>query len=122
MRPATWAGMAWPSVSHRTMSVVPSARGSLAIASTRSSGTVPSNGQVKDVAMHSWICPLTSCAYSTAWGSAARLSSVVRPMFALLCESDAERQYWKLRAPAAAALATWPGVATQIQHFSSSSG
>ena len=71
--PETCAGTAWPRVSQRTMSLVPSARGSLAMDSTRSSGTVPSKGQVNDVAMHSWICPPTARAYSTACGSAARL-------------------------------------------------
>ena len=72
--------------------------------------------------MHSWILPPASRAYSTAWGSAARLALVVRPMLAWLWASEAERQYWTLRMPALTAFATWPGVATQIQHFSSSSG
>ena len=61
-------------------------------------------------------------AIRTASGIAAILSSVVRPMLALLWESEAEKQYWKLRAPAAAAFSTCLGVATQIQHRSSSSG
>ena len=55
-------------------------------------------------------------------GIAARLSSVLRPMLAWLWESEAEKQYWKFRAPAAAAFSTCRGVATQIQHRSSSSG
>ena len=71
--------------------------------------------------MQSWMEPPASCAIRTASGIAATLSSVVRPMLALLCESEAEKQYWKFRAPAAAAFSTCRGVATQIQHRSSSS-
>jgi hypothetical protein len=104
------------------MSSAPSVRGSLAIPSTRSGSVSPSNGQVKAVAMHSCIEPPASRAIWMASGIAATLSSAVRPMLALLCESDADKQYWKWRAPAAAAFSTWRGVATQIQHRSSSAG
>ena len=89
---------------------------------TRSGSVRPSNGHVNAVAMHSWMDPPTSCAIRTASGIAATLSSVLRPMLALLWESDAEKQYWKFRAPAAAAFSTCRGVATQIQQRSSSSG
>ena len=58
----------------------------------------------------------------TASGIAARLASVERPMLAWLCASEADRQYWKLRAPAAAAFSTCRGVATHTQQRCSSSG
>ena len=115
-------GTAWPIVSQTTMSSAPAVRGSAAMPITRSGSVTPSNGQVNAVAMHSWIEPPTSRAIRTASGIAATLSSVLRPMLALLCESVAEKQYWKFRAPAAAAFSMWRGVATQIQHRSSSSG
>ena len=83
---------------------------------TRSGSVSPSKGHVNAVAMHSWMAPPTSWLIRTASGIAATLSSVVRPMLALLWESEAEKQYWKLRAPAAAAFSTCRGVATQIQH------
>jgi hypothetical protein len=121
-RLVTWAGIAWPSVSQSTMSSAPSARASRAMASTRSSGTGPSNGQVNDVAMQSWIRPPAARAVSTAAGMASRLASVLRPMLAWLCASEAEKQYWTLSAPAATARSTCRGVATQTQHLTSSSG
>ena len=121
IRSVTCVGMACPMVSHTTISSAPVVRGSAAMPITRSGSVRPSNGHVNAVAMHSWIEPPTSCAIRTASGIAATLSSVLRPMLALLWESDAEKQYWKFRAPAAAAFSTCRGVATQIQQRSSSS-
>ena len=71
---------------------------------TRSGSVTPSKGQVNAVAIHSWAAPPTSSLIRTASGIAATLSSVVLPMLALLFFSAAEKQYWKLRAPAAEAL------------------
>ena len=122
IRSVTWVGIAWPMVSHTTMSSAPVGARVGGDADDAFRIGQPLEGQVNAVAMHSWIAPPTSWLIRTASGIAATLSSVVRPMLALLWESDAEKQYWKLRAPAAAAFSTCRGVATQIQHRSSSSG
>lgn len=93
MSALTWVGIAWPIVSHTTMSTAPEVRGSAAIPHTRCGSTSPSNGHVNAVAMHSWISPPASWAMRIASGMAATLVSVSRPMLALLCASDADRQY-----------------------------
>ena len=104
------------------MSWAPTVLASFAMPTTRSGSTSPSNGQVNAVAMHSWMEPPTSWVIRTASGIAATLASVLRPMLAWLWESEADRQYWKFRAPAAAAFSMCRGVATQTQQRSSSSG
>lgn len=86
------------------MSWVPAVRGSLAMRMTSSGSTGPSNGQVKLVARHNWIRPLSAAAIPS--GTVSRLCSVLRPRFARLWASDTERQYWKFTTPRSAARRT----------------
>ena len=83
-----WYGLADRVADHDVVGSVGARVGGMPI--TRSGSVRPSNGQVNAVAMHSWMAPPTSRAIRTASGIAATLSSVLRPMLALLWESEAE--------------------------------